>query len=200
MCLFCLFVFVVMVKLTSDLILRSAFYTNPLHERELDLRALRIPEIENLGATRDAFDCIDFSANDISVLGNFPLLPRLSTLLMSGNRITTIASDTLPTSIPNLQSLQLSNNRVCLQVLVLSSLSSVFFTCFLTVVQISDFAEISHLSGLLKLEHLWLAGNPIAIMKDYRLRVIRLLPSLRFLDGTRITKAERDASRSLADI
>ena len=186
-----------MVKLTDELILRSAFYTNPLHERELDLRALRIPEIENLGATRDAFDCIDFSANDISVLGNFPLLPRLSTLLMSGNRISTIAADTLPNSIPNLESLQLSNNRVCLSVLH----ASVMFhhLCFASF-QISDFAEIGHLAGLQKLEHLWLVGNPITGAKDYRLRVIRLLPSLRFLDGEKITKAERDSARSLADI
>ena len=102
-----------MVKLTSDLVLRSAFYTNALGERELDLRGLRIPEIENLGATRDAFDCIDLSANDIAALANLPRLPRLTTLLLSGNRIAAIAADTLPAAVPNLRCLQLANNRVC---------------------------------------------------------------------------------------
>lgn len=102
-----------MVKLTSELILESAFYTNALHERELDLRGQRIPEIENLGATRDAFDCIDLSGNDIAALANFPRLPRLTTLLLSGNRVTTIAADNIAASLPSLESLQLANNRVC---------------------------------------------------------------------------------------
>ena len=103
-----------MVRLTSDLVMRSAFYTNALRERELDLRGLRIPEIENLGATHDAFDCIDLTANDIVALTNLPHLPRLTTLLLCGNRIATIAAaGTLAAAIPNLQCLQLSNNRVC---------------------------------------------------------------------------------------
>ena len=103
-----------MVKLTNELILQSAFYTNALHERELDLRGQRIPEIENLGATRDAFDCIDLSGNDITALTNFPRLPRLTTLLLSGNRVATIAADNIAASLPSLESLQLANNRVCL--------------------------------------------------------------------------------------
>lgn len=192
-----------MVKLTSELILESAFYTNALHERELDLRGQRIPEIENLGATRDAFDCIDLSGNDIAALANFPRLPRLTTLLLSGNRVTTIAADNIAASLPSLESLQLANNRVC--VFSLSLNFHFLCQCFSRVShtpmehkQITDFAEVGHLAGLSCLEHLWLAGNPIATASNYRLRVVRLLPSLRFLDGARITKHERDAAQALS--
>lgn len=64
--------------------------------------------------------------------------------------------------------------------------------------QIADFGEVGHLAGLTCLEHLWLAGNPVASASDYRLRVVRLLPSVRFLDGTRVTKHERDAAQALS--
>ena len=192
-----------MVKLTNELILQSAFYTNALHERELDLRGQRIPEIENLGATRDAFDCIDLSGNDITALTNFPRLPRLTTLLLSGNRVATIAADNITASLPSLESLQLANNRVCLLFCFFSFLVLLFHHTrthmhMLTNTQIADFGEVEHLAGLKCLEHLWLAGNPIASASDYRLRVVRLLPSVRFLDGARVTKHERDAAQALS--
>lgn len=34
-----------------------------------------------MGATQDFYTCIDLSNNDIIKLGNFPLLPRLETLV-----------------------------------------------------------------------------------------------------------------------
>ena len=58
--------------------------------------------------------------------------------------------------------------------------------------------EVAHLAGLPQLEHLWLCGNPVATGTDYRLRVVALLPALRFLDGERVTKRERDAASALA--
>lgn len=47
----------------------------------------KIPEIENLGATGDQFDTIDFSDNDIRRLDGFPYLKRLKCLLLNNNRI-----------------------------------------------------------------------------------------------------------------
>lgn len=47
----------------------------------------KIPQIENMGATFDQFDTIDFSENDIRKLDGFPLLKRLKCLLLNGNRI-----------------------------------------------------------------------------------------------------------------
>lgn len=94
-----------MVKLTAELIQNSMQYINPVKDRELDLRGkinpnsrvaiwhitsflgYKIPEIENLGATGDQFDTIDFSENDIRKLDGFPYLKRLKCLLMNNNRI-----------------------------------------------------------------------------------------------------------------
>lgn len=47
----------------------------------------KIGAIENLGATLDQFDAIDFSDNDIRKLDGFPLLKRLKTVYLSNNRI-----------------------------------------------------------------------------------------------------------------
>uniref|UniRef100_A0AAQ4NZK1 Small nuclear ribonucleoprotein polypeptide A' n=1 Tax=Gasterosteus aculeatus aculeatus TaxID=481459 RepID=A0AAQ4NZK1_GASAC len=57
-----------MVKLSAELIEQAAQYTNPVRDRELDLRAYKIPVLENLGATLDQFDAIDFSDNEIRKL------------------------------------------------------------------------------------------------------------------------------------
>ncbi|KAK2071129.1 hypothetical protein P8C59_005578 [Phyllachora maydis] len=57
----------------------SLSYLNPLKERELDLRGHRIQAIENLGVAGPQ-DAIDLTDNDVQVLGNFPLSPRLSEL------------------------------------------------------------------------------------------------------------------------
>jgi U2 small nuclear ribonucleoprotein A' len=48
----------------------------------------KIPEIQNMGATLDQFDTIDFSDNDLRRLGGFPFLNRLKCLLLNNNRIT----------------------------------------------------------------------------------------------------------------
>lgn len=56
-------------------------------------------------------DSIDFTDNDIQILGNFPLSPRIRTLLLARNRISSIQS-TLPNSIPSLTNLVLSSNNL----------------------------------------------------------------------------------------
>ena len=76
-----------MVKLSPDLIYGAAQSLNPCRDRELDLRGYKIPLIENLGATLDQFDAIDFSENELRKVDNFPYLPRLKTLFFNNNRI-----------------------------------------------------------------------------------------------------------------
>lgn len=56
-------------------------------------------------------DAIDFTDNDIQILGNFPLSPRIQTLLLARNRIATIQPN-LPNAIPNLRNLVLASNQV----------------------------------------------------------------------------------------
>ncbi|KAI6759704.1 hypothetical protein HG530_010384 [Fusarium avenaceum] len=98
------------MRLTADLIRDSLSYLNPLKERELDLRGHRIPAIENLGVA-GPHDAIDFTDNDIQALGNFPLSPRITTLLLARNRVSTI-QPSLVKAIPNLTNLVLSSNNL----------------------------------------------------------------------------------------
>lgn len=96
-----------MVKLTPELIEDSFQYMNPVKEYELNLRGMhssihhsfiffifvfcdtgyKIPLIENLGATLNQFDTIDFTDNDIRRLDGFPILTKLKSLLLNNNRI-----------------------------------------------------------------------------------------------------------------
>ncbi|XWS44551.1 hypothetical protein CRYUN_Cryun15aG0055900 [Craigia yunnanensis] len=66
-----------MTKITADLIWKCPHFFNALNERELDLRGNKFAVIENLGATEDQFDTVDFSDNEIVKLDNFPYLNRL---------------------------------------------------------------------------------------------------------------------------
>uniref|UniRef100_M3ZGW7 Small nuclear ribonucleoprotein polypeptide A' n=1 Tax=Xiphophorus maculatus TaxID=8083 RepID=M3ZGW7_XIPMA len=100
-----------MVKLSAELIEQAAQYTNPVRDRELDLRGYKIPVLENLGATLDQFDTIDFSDNEVRKLDGFPLLKRLKTLLMNNNRICRIGEN-LEQSLPDLRELVLTNNNI----------------------------------------------------------------------------------------
>ena len=100
-----------MVKITPDLISRSAQYLNPVKEFQLDLRGYKIAAIENLSATNDQFGCIDLSDNSISRLEDLPKLNRLRTLLLINNRIMKIDRD-FALNCPNLENIVLTNNRV----------------------------------------------------------------------------------------
>ncbi|GAQ90679.1 hypothetical protein KFL_006720060 [Klebsormidium nitens] len=100
-----------MVRLTADLILQSPQYFNAVKERELDLRGSKIAVVENLGATEDQFDSIDLSDNEIVKLEGFPLLRRLSTLLANNNRIARLHAN-LGASLPKLTTLVLTTNKL----------------------------------------------------------------------------------------
>jgi U2 small nuclear ribonucleoprotein A' len=100
-----------MVKITPDLISRSAQYLNPVKEFQLDLRGFKIAAIENLSATHDQFGCIDLSDNSISKLEDLPKLNRLRTLMLINNRIMKVDND-FASNCPNLENLVLTNNRV----------------------------------------------------------------------------------------
>ncbi|XP_050701544.1 U2 small nuclear ribonucleoprotein A'-like [Eriocheir sinensis] len=161
-----------MVKLTPELIQQSSQHINPLRDRELCLRGYKIPVIENLGATLDQFDIVDFSDNDIRKLDGFPLLKRLKTLLLNNNRIVRI-SDILSESLPNLQSLFLTNNLV------------------------QELADLDSLAGLKKLEYVSLLGNPVTTRDHYRLYLINKVPQVRVVDFRRVRLREREMAKKL---
>ncbi|KAF6820240.1 U2 small nuclear ribonucleoprotein A [Colletotrichum sojae] len=159
------------MRLTAELIKGSLSYLNPLKERELDLRGHRIPAIENLGVA-GPHDSIDFTDNDIQVLGNFPLSPRIATLLLAHNRVSSIQAS-LPNAIPNLQKLVLASNSI------------------------AELADLDVLSGFKKLTHLVLADNPVTKKENYRYWVVWRCPTVRFLDYQKVKEAEREKAREL---
>jgi len=161
-----------MVKLTPDLIENAIQYVNPVRERELLLRGYKIPVIENMGATLDQFDTIDFTDNDIRKLDGFPILPRVQSLHFNNNRICRI-DENIHNSIPNLSQLYLTN-------------------C-----EIRELADIDNLKGLKKLEYLSLMRNPVTHRPKYRLYVIHRLPNIRVLDFRRIRLKERQEAKKL---
>ncbi|GAB2289334.1 hypothetical protein Dimus_023638 [Dionaea muscipula] len=161
-----------MVRLTADLIWKSPHFFNAIRERELDLRGNKIAVIENLGATEDQFDTIDFSDNEIVKLENFPYLNRLGTLIVNNNRITRISS-TIGEFLPKLHSLILTNNRL------------------------ANLVEIDPLVSLPKLQFLSLLDNNITKKSNYRLYVIYKLQTLRSLDFKKVKRKERLEAESV---
>lgn len=141
-------------------------------DRELDLRDYKIPVIENLGATLDQFDCIDFTDNDIRRLEGFPLLARLKRLYLSNNRIVAIDGD-LHECLPNLEGVILNNN------------------------QLAELGDIDPLAKCTKLEVLSLIDNPLCSKQHYRFYVINRLPALRLLDFKKVTAKEREEAKKL---
>jgi len=150
--------------------------SNPLGERELVLRGLAIPAIENLAATRDAFDTIDFTDNRISRLENFPRLQRLSHLMLSGNVIESVDMSNLTKNVPNLKWLELAHNHVASLREVanlgkacpkLESLSLVGnpvtrkYTFFVVTMRFPccSFGFLIHMIPVLALQHAWWCGE-----------------------------------------
>jgi len=161
-----------MVKLSPELIVQSMQHLNPVRDRELVLRGFKIPVIENMGATMDQFDTIDFTDNDIRRLDGFPLLKRVKNLLLSNNRIVRI-TDTLAESLPKLESIYLINNAV------------------------AELHDLDVFATLPRLTYLSLLANPVTKKEHYRAYVIHKVPQLRVLDFKRIKQAERDAAAKL---
>lgn len=81
----------------------------------------------------DAFDLTD---NDITALANFPLSPRVRTLLLARNRILSIQSS-IASSLPNLTTLVLTANNL------------------------AELADLDPLKGCARLTHLTLLENPL---------------------------------------
>ncbi|GJN87850.1 hypothetical protein Rhopal_000805-T1 [Rhodotorula paludigena] len=175
-----------MVRLDADLIARTPSFLNPLKERQLDLRGTPpplpraspsplIPAIENLGVTRDQLDALDLTDNALTALANFPLLRRLRTLVCSNNPIRTL-SPSVPTALPNLDTLVLTNSAFPRDALPLLG---------------------DTLAKCRKLQHLSLKGAPVAQADHYRDWIIFRCTRLRSLDFERVHLKDRERATAL---
>ncbi|XP_077084073.1 U2 small nuclear ribonucleoprotein A' [Siphateles boraxobius] len=161
-----------MVKLTAELIEQAAQYTNPVRDRELDLRGYKIPVLENLGATLDQFDTVDLSDNEIRKLDGFPLLKRLKTLLINNNRICRIGEN-MEQALPNLKELILTSNNI------------------------QELGDLDPLATVKSLSLLSLLRNPVTNKKHYRLYVINKIPQIRVLDFQKVKLKERQEAEKM---
>jgi U2 small nuclear ribonucleoprotein A' len=117
-------------------------------------------------------DAIDLTDNDIQVLGNFPLSPRITTLLIGRNRIANI-HPSMTKAIPNLTNLVLASNNL------------------------QELADLDVLATFPRLTHLVLADNPVAKKENYRYWAVWKCPSVRFLDYAKVKQAERERGAEL---
>ncbi|KAJ3112605.1 U2 small nuclear ribonucleoprotein A' [Phlyctochytrium bullatum] len=161
-----------MVKLDYEVLSQAPSYFDPVKDRALNLRGLKIARIENLAITKDQHDTIDFTNNDIRKLENFPPMKRLKCLLLSNNRIQKIDPE-VPKKIPNLNSLVLSNNLI------------------------SELGDLDVLSEFKELTHLSLMDNPVTVNKHYRLYVLYRCPKLRVFDFRHVWDKERAEAKKL---
>jgi len=155
-----------MVRLTAELVLSAPAYVNPLKQRELDLRGNKIALIENLGATEDQYDTIDLSDNDIIKFDNFPILKRLTTILLNNNKLSVLSSG-LGSKIGNLDTLVLTNNKI------------------------ANLGDLDPLGEFKKLRTLTLLKNPVVRHPQYRLYLIHKLPALKWLDFQKVKRQEK---------
>jgi U2 small nuclear ribonucleoprotein A' len=162
------------MRLSIELIERSISFINALKDRELDLRSNRIPAIDNLSVTRDQYDTIDLTDNDISVLGNFPRLERLQNLYISRNNIAKIDRG-LGAVLPQLSCLILAHN---------------------SIEELESLDPLSELGSTIKV--LSLANNPVCKRKNYRQHIIQLLPNLKVLDFSKVTTLERQQAKQIS--
>uniref|UniRef100_A0A7S3VWC4 Uncharacterized protein n=1 Tax=Strombidinopsis acuminata TaxID=141414 RepID=A0A7S3VWC4_9SPIT len=161
------------MRLTLELLQQADQGLNAAKQRQLLLRGMKIPSIENLGGTNDAFECMDLSDNDLIKLANFPPLKRLHSLFLMNNRISRIDPECFD-PLPNLRSVVLTGNKL------------------------EKLVDLEPLFKLKFLEHLSVMENPVTKVKHYRpYMVSKCSKSLRILDFNRIKDKERKAASLL---
>ncbi|CAJ0754578.1 5365_t:CDS:2, partial [Entrophospora sp. SA101] len=120
----------------------------------------------------DLNDAIDLIDNDIRILGNFPLLCRVCTLLLANNRINRLDPQ-LFEFLPNLTTLVLTNNNIM------------------------ELPDLQPLNGIKRLQYISLLDNPVTRKQWYRSWVIRKIPSIRVIDFKRVRDMERKEAKKL---
>ncbi|MES1921898.1 U2 snRNP complex subunit [Bonamia ostreae] len=158
------------MRITQSLVQNAHTRLNVMGEFEISLRGLNITAIENFGLTKNLFFSIDLSHNSIQILENFPRMENVKSMFLNCNNIS-VVSPSLGLMLPELKILVLTDNKI------------------------SDLKSIENISKFDKLEHLSLVENPIRRVKEYRLYVIWLMPSLKSLDFRKISNAERKKAK-----
>lgn len=125
---------------------------------EIDASVKLMPRVEQLLLNN----------NRLTSLDNLTLLPHLAQVHLSANCFSSL--DNLHCKIGNVVHLDLSENRIS----ALEGFSKLYSleTLNLASNQISDLDQVKHISSLPCLENVVLTGNPLAIVVDYRVKVL----------------------------
>ncbi|KAJ1959721.1 hypothetical protein GGI12_004186 [Dipsacomyces acuminosporus] len=153
-----------------------------------DLKALivghnNIKRIENIEELAN-LNTLVVSHNEVKDVPSLPQLKELTKLSAAHNKIRKIPDLTL---YPKLKEVRLNDNKIELLPESIRSCQSI------QVVDLgnnllSDWTSVAPLASLQSLHNLNLKGNPVCKEDDYRNQVIKLIPSLRVLDGVRFDK------------
>jgi len=136
--------------------------------RFLYLQKNKISKIENLDKLENLV-CLSLAQNHIETIENLHSLKKLETLDLSGNYIMTAKSIEKIRECPSITSLDLSSNEIE-----------------------NDDRVLAYLHELPNLACLYLKNTTLALTsKNYRRRLIYILPKLKYLDTTPVTDDER---------
>ena len=131
---------------------------------------------------------LNLSHNLLATIPSLQTCTQLDNVDLSFNRISELAQAN--TFLGNINTLRLSNNRIthCSGLHRLYALQSLDMSnnC------ISDIQQVAKLASLPLLKDLWLSGNPIALLPNYRITILGIFSSRQpfCLDGTPIQPSE----------
>lgn len=143
----------------------------------------KIPQVENMGATLDQFDTVDFSENDLRKLDGFPYLPRLKCLLLNNNRIVYVSHMSAKFDWAQnwfkFEQIAVIQHKISLISFLFSTLNSRLsdslheclpniHTLILTGNNLQELCDLDALTHLTKLETISLLMNPVATKPHYR--------------------------------
>ncbi|CAK9439925.1 uncharacterized protein LODBEIA_P40250 [Lodderomyces beijingensis] len=155
--------------LTTRQIQDAPLVLNPERKLTLVLRNLRLSDITNIAAASTKYQVLDLSGNELVTLARLPpdSVAQLEVLLLANNNITYVEEEFRNPG--SLRSISLMNNNI-------------------------HRFQPSFIRSFEKIESLVLVGNPITKLRDYRLFMIWLAPSLRALDLQKVSRSERQAA------
>lgn len=141
---------------------------NPAEIKELNLDNCRSTNIVGLTDEFENLETLSLINVGLTSLKGFPKLPNLKRLELSDNRISG-GFDILETS-PKLSYLNLSGNKI------------------------KDLESLESLKSFKHLKHLDLFNNEATSTENYREKVFKMLPNLKYLDGFDVEEREAEES------
>ena len=130
---------------------------------------------------------LNLAGNDIAKIDNLDAFTSLEKLVLSFNRITKMEG----LNIETLKWLDLSSNLLT-RISPLDGLQSLE-RCYLSDNLLDRLDDVGNFLSCPHLTDLQLHGNPISVQQDFRIRVIRSVPGLMLLDGSRVTEEEKNS-------